>query len=213
MKAAITAAIEDPVLFDIPDAYVRNITQIKQITERCGLSFEDWPTEKDMLEHLFLQEKERHPDILADIPYYAQSCPMKSTSDERVEFENTEDSIQRFFNGELRWANTKDTLLQFAESDIGRNSSSVIAISRQPYALHQQGQLSSALANYEIKETVAEEVSTEGVNVHHALGSLAKYIFEMHDIEIARIRQHEEDHSLNKRGNRFDQRPRRELTL
>lgn len=179
----IKEAVEDPVIGNIGDFYERNIAQAKQVLEKTGLRFRHWPTEADMLELHYDRMCETLPAGGASIPCRTIRSPMICKSDGSPVHENTEETLQRFLNGELRRANTFDTLCDFARLDGGAGKGSVLAVSQQPYALHQHGQMRAALPQerFPVVETTVKRMVAKDVNIHHALGCLAKYIYASHD--------------------------------
>lgn len=183
VRAAIDKALESTVLQDIEDIYARNIAQAKAVLEETGLHFADWPTEADMLELRYGQMRERLPDAWQSLPVHIVNSPMIRRADHQPVPDNNEDAIQQLLNGDLRRANTHDTLRDFAALPAAAHGGSVLSISHQPYALHQHGQLRAALpaVRFPVAETVAERVPLPEVNVHHALGCLAKYLYAMRE--------------------------------
>lgn len=175
-------AVNDPVLQDIDDIYARNIAQTKAVLEQTGLRFANWPTEADMLPLLFDRIAEQNP-AWRDVPCHVVNAPMLRRADGQAVAHNTEESIQQLLDGKLRRANTHDTLQAFAALPQAQKGGTVLSVSHQPYALHQHGQLRAALkdADFRSLETVSERTPLPMVNVHHALGCVAKYIYAVRE--------------------------------
>jgi hypothetical protein len=182
LRRLLDKAVDDPVLQDIEDIYARNIAQTKAVLEQTGLHFADWPTEADMLPILFDRIAEQHP-AWRDVPCHIVNAPMVRRADGKAVPENTEENIQRLLDGSLRRANTHDTLQAFAALPEAQKGDTVLSVSHQPYALHQHGQLQAALqdAGFQSLETVSERTPLPMVNVHHALGCIAKYIYAVRE--------------------------------
>lgn len=182
LHTLLNKAVDDPVLQDIDDIYARNIAQTKAVLEQTGLHFADWPTEADMLPLLFDRIAEKNP-AWRDVPCHVVNAPMIRRADGQPIPQNTEESIQQLLDGSLRRANTHDTLQAFAALPEAQKGGTVLSVSHQPYALHQHGQLRAALqdAGFRALETVSERTPLPMVNVHHALGCIAKYIYAVRE--------------------------------
>jgi hypothetical protein len=166
LTQVIDEALNDPVLAEIDDIYARNLAQSKHIMTRIGVPFSQWPTEADLMEWLYDKTMQHLPASQRQHTCHIVSSPMIRPADgARIE------------------ENTPDTFRDFASLDIAQEGGAILSVSHQPYALHQHGQLRVALpeTNFPVVETVVPVVTPEEVNLHHALGCLAKYIYAMHD--------------------------------
>lgn len=183
IKRIVNAAVEDSTSLDIKDIYARGVAQAKFILQELGLVLEKWPTEADMLKIMGEELQSEVKDLNVNISIHTLCSPMIRKADkqgkkikEEPVWENNADNIQELLFGRIRRANTKDTFRDFAESEIAREGGSVLCISNQPLIRHQSGQLLAELPEerFPMPETIGPAVEIEDMNLHHALGSLAK---------------------------------------
>lgn len=183
-------------LNDMMDMYERNIAKVKAVLDalekRTGqrLGFEDAPTESQMMKLCYEDSLSAKSSVNT---MRVVNSGMRCMADGRQIARNTDETIQALLNKQLRRANTKDTFQDYAEQirQEGKEQMEVLSISSQPYALHQYGQMLSGLPEdmFRRRDVATGSMALEAVNVHHALGSVAKYIYEIAPKEIVQWKQ------------------------
>lgn len=168
----------------IQDTTKRNKAKAEAIIEKLDITYDQWPTEIQMIQHVYEQNKERLSEPSAPLGVISIEAPMyrRNPKDKSVParvLKNTTESMGWLVADKLRRANTADTVKLFLEHPDVQNGGSVLAVSSQPYVVHQDAQLRSLLPEGLFTlDTVSRGVQDkESLKLQDALGSIAKAIY------------------------------------